>query len=338
MYVIYHSSDSFASVTGVSMVSLFENNKGMDHIHVLYIERGMSEENKKILLGIAEQYGRELEFMEMPNWSERLNINLRSSKKGWLGFGYNRLFLTEYLPEDIDRVLYLDSDTVIERPLDDFWNQDLDGYYLAGVDDCLSSKYRDIVGLGEDGVYCNAGMLLINVKKWREDNVVRKFIDLVVKNNGFFIFNEQSVINSMFSGQIKILPQNYNVNSLVYLYEYDELMKLRKPYKYSYSKEELLDAREHPVITHFTGNFYVRRRPWVESSDHPHAEAFLKYREISPWKDESLAADTRNWKAKFWTELCHVLPRPAMIGLVSFLYNHIRRVSLGRKLKKARGI
>ena len=336
MYVIYHSSDSFASVTGVSMVSLFENNKGMDHIHVLYIERGMTEENKRILTGIADQYGRELEFMEMPNWSEKLNINLRSSKKGWLGFGYNRLFLTEYLPEDVDRVLYLDSDTVIEQPLDEFWNQDLDGYYLAGVDDCLSSTYRELVGLSEDGTYVNSGMLLINVKKWREENVCQQFVDMVVANNGFFIFNEQSTINSMFSGKIKILPQNYNVNSLVYLYEYDELMRLRRPYRYSYSKEDLLDARQHPVITHFTGNFYVRRRPWVKDSDHPHAEAFLKYRALSPWKDEPLAEDNRSWKSKFWTGLCHVLPRPVMIGLVSFLYNDLRRISLDKKLKKAR--
>ena len=336
MYVIYHSSDSFTSVTGVSMVSLFENNKGMDHIHVLYIEHGMKDENKQLLKGVADQYGRELEFMEMPNWSKKLNINLRSSKKGWLGFGYNRLFLTEYLPKDVDRVLYLDSDTVIEQPLDAFWNQDLGDYYLAGVDDCLSSKYRNLVGLSEDGTYINSGMLLINVKKWREENVCQQFVDMVVKNNGFFIFNEQSTINSMFSGKIKVLSQNYNVNSLVYLYEYDELMRLRRPYNYSYSREDLLNAKEHPVITHFTGNFYVKRRPWIENSDHPRAKAFLKYRALSPWKNEPLQADTRSWKSKFWTELCHILPRPIMIGLVSFLYNDLRRVSLEKKLKRAR--
>lgn len=338
MYVIYHSSDSFASVTGVSMVSLFENNREMDHIHVLYIERGMSKENKDILNGIAEQYGRELEFMEMPNWSEKLNINLRSSKKGWLGFGYNRLFLTEYLPDDVDRVLYLDSDTVIEQSLEDFWNQDLDGYYLAGVDDCLSSKYRKLVGLGEDGTYINAGMLLINVKEWRRDNVCQMFIDEVVRNNGFFIFNEQSTINSALSGKIKILPQNYNVNSLVYLYDYEELMKLRKPYHYSYSRDELMDARKYPVITHFTGNFYVRRRPWIENSDHPHSVAFLRYRNLSPWKNIPLEADKRKWRARFWTELCHVLPRPVMIGVVSFLYNDLRRISLEKKLKSNREV
>ncbi len=336
MYVIYHSSDSFASVTGVSMISLFENNKEIDHIHVLYIERGMSDENKRILAGIADQYGRELEFLEMPNWSERLKINLRSSKKGWLGFGYNRLFLTEYIPDNIDRVLYLDSDTVIEQSLLDLWNQDLEGFYLAGVDDCLSSKYREIVGMNESGIYVNSGVLLINVKKWRDENVCKRFVDEVVKNKGFYIFNEQSTINSVFSGKIKILPQNYNVNSLVYLYNYDELQILRKPFNYSYSEKDLLNAKENPVITHFTGNFFVRRRPWIENSDHPHASAFLKYRNISYWKEEPLQKDERNLKSKVYTELCHIIPRPLMIRLVSFLYNYLRVAFLKKKLKKSR--
>ncbi|MBQ6213206.1 MAG: hypothetical protein IJJ57_10005, partial [Ruminococcus sp.] len=294
------------------------------------------DENKKKLYAIAKKYGRELEFMEMPDWSERLGINLRSSKKGWLGFGFNRLFVTEYVPEDVDRVLYLDSDTVIERPLRDMWYQDMTDYYLAGVDDCLSSKYRKIVGLGRSGIYVNSGMLLINVKKWIEDGVCRKLIDEIVKNNGFYIFNEQSLINSFFAGKVKILPQNYNVNTLVYLFEYNDLIKLRKPYNYSYSCEELIDAREKPYITHFTGNFYVRRRPWIKDSDHPHAKAFMKYRKISPWADAPLADDNRSLKLKFWTELCHILPRKLMLSLVSFLYNDLRVISFERKLKKER--
>ncbi len=335
MYVIYHSSDSFASVTGVSMLSLFENNKGMDYIHVLYIESGITQENKRRLRNIAEQYGRELEFMKMPDWSEKLNIDLKSSKKEWHGLGYNRLFLTEYLPPDVDRVLYLDSDTLIEQPLNKLWNQDLTGYYLAGVDDCLSSNYRNLVGLGKEGTYVNSGVLLINVEKWREDRICQRFIDMIIKNNGFFIFNEQTAINALFCGKIKILPQNYNVNSLVYLYDFDELMKLRKPYHYSYTKEDLLDAKKHPIITHYTGNFYVYRRPWAQNSDHPHAQAFLKYREMSPWKEEALIEDAKDQNAKCCNKLCHMLPRRIMIRFVSFLYNYIRIVAFTVKLNRA---
>lgn len=336
MYVIYHSSDSFAEVTGVSMISLFENNQHINNIHVLYIERGMSDENRTLLECIAAKYGRELEFMEMPDWSETLNIELKSCKTGWLGFGYNRLFLTEYIPKNVDRVLYLDSDTIIEAPLDEMWNTDLEGYYIGGVDDCLSSAYREIVGLNDNGIYCNSGMLLVNLKKWREDNITQKFIQMIYENNGFFIFNEQSILNSLFSGKIKVFPQQYNVNSLVYLFTYKELMKLRKPYCYSYSEQELLEAIEHPVITHYTGNFYVHKRPWIEDSDHPHKEAYLRYRNLSPWRDEMLVKDKRSHKAKLCTALCHALPRWMMIDAVSVLYNVIRPISLKKKIKQNR--
>lgn len=337
MYVIYHSSDAFAEVTGVSMLSLFENNKHMDSIQVLYIERGMTETNKTLLQSIAQQYGRELQFMEMPDWSEKLNICLKSCKAGWLGFGYNRLFLTEFVPEGVERVLYLDSDTIIEQPLDDLWNADLDGYYLAGVDDCLSSRYRDIVELRDDGTYCNAGMLLVNLKKWREEEITEKFIRMIRENNGYFVFNEQSILNSMFSGKIKILPLRYNVYSLVYLFTYPELMKLRKPLRYSYREQEVLEAKEKPAITHYTGNFYVNRRPWIEQSDHPHKEAYLKYRNLSPWKNSSFMADKRSANAVRYTQLCHMLPRKLMICLVSFLYNVLRPIAFKKDMKEKRG-
>ena len=336
MYVIYHSSDAFADVTGVSIASLFENNQHFNEIHVLYIEKGMSEKNKGKLQQLAETYGRTIEFMKMPNWSKKLNITLKTSKKGWLGFGYNRLFLTEYVPETVDKVLYLDSDTVIEEKLDDLWNTDLTGYYMAGVDDCLSREYRGIVDMTGDGVYCNAGMLLFNLKKWREDNVTELFLKMVYENNGYFVFNDQTILNSAFCGKVKILPQKYNVNSLVYLFEYKELMHLRHPLHFSYSKEEFYDARLHPVITHYTGNFYVNRRPWVENSDHPHKDAYLKYKALTPWKDAPLKESTRKKSTRIFANICHVLPRPLMILLVSVLYNKIRPMVFRKNIKKER--
>lgn len=335
MYVIYHSSDTFAKVTGVSMLSLFENNKSRKEIEVLYIQKGMTEKNREKLMAIAEQYGRKLTFLDMPDWAGIKNLTLKSCKSGWLGFGYNRLFLTDIVPEHIDRVLYLDSDTVIEDSLDDFWNIDFEDCYMAGVDDCLSSKYRKLVGLSEDGVYCNSGVLLINLKKWREDNIEEQFISLMREHNGYFVFNEQSILNSVFEGKIKIMPQQYNVNSLIYLYNYDELMRLRRPYNFSYTAEECEWAREHPVITHFTGNFYVLRRPWIESSDHPHKDAFLKYYRMTPWSEEPLdSADSvkPDRKASF----CKKLPRRIMISSVSFIYNVLRPKHFKKEIKKHR--
>ena len=333
MFVIYHSSDTFADITGVSMLSLFENNKNIEGIHVLYIEKGITQENKNKLQIIAKQYGRTLEFITMPDWSEKLNIDLKSCKKNWLGFGYNRLFLTEYVPDNVERVLYLDSDTVIENSLEELWNTDLEGWYLAGVDDCLSSKYRTLVNLGENGTYVNSGMLLVNLKKWREENVTQKFVEYIVSQNGYFVFNEQTILNSMFSGKIKILHQKYNVNSLVYLFSYNELMYLRRPLNFSYAETEFYSARQNPIITHFTGNFLVTRRPWIKDSDHPHVNVYLYYKNMTPWANEPLKDIGGNVNLKN-AKLCKKLPRRLMIFLVRILYNNLRPIVFKYQLKK----
>ncbi len=318
------------------MLSLFENNKSFDKIHVLYIGRGISSQNKEKLETISREYGRTIEFMDMPDWSDKLGIKLKSCKKGWLGFGYNRLFVTEYVPQDVDRVLYLDSDTIIEGDLHELWETDFEGCYMAGVDDCLSSKYRKIVEISDNGVYCNAGVLLLNVKKWREDNITQKFVDEIVKKNGYFVFNEQSLLNYAFSGKVKVLDQKYNVNSLVYVFSYKELLKLRKPYKFSYSPQELDEARENPIITHFTGLFYVARRPWIEKSDHPHKDAFDRYYKMTPWAEIPLSADNRSKASKIYCAVCHILPKPVTLFGVSILYNYIRPFVFKRKLKANR--
>lgn len=336
MYVIYHSSNTFAEVTCVSIVSLFENNKDVQEINILYIERNMTNESKNRLYSLAEKYGRNIIFMKMPNWSEKIGVKLSTSKKGWLGFGYNRLFVTELLPKTIDRVLYLDSDTIIESSLKELLEINLDNYYIAGVDDCLSKSYKKVVGIGEEGVYCNAGVLLINLKKWREDNIKDKLIECVIKNNGYFIFNEQSILNMVFCGKIYVLPLKYNISTLIYAFEYNELIKLRKPQKYSYDIEEFYTARKKPCIIHYTGCFLIGKRPWIINSDHPYCQVYNFYRKLTPWSEEKYMLDNRDLRFKFYTFVCKLLPRKIMINIVSFLYTELRKDFFKWKLLKKR--
>ncbi|MBO5163341.1 MAG: glycosyltransferase family 8 protein [Ruminococcus sp.] len=324
MWAIYHSSDKFAEVSAVSMVSLFENNKSFSDIHILYIERDMSDGSKEKLRKIAERYGRTIEFVPMPNWSERLNIKLSTTKKGWLGFGYNRLFITELVPDDVDRVLYLDSDTLIEGDLTKLWNIDFKDNYIAGVDDCLSRRYAKLVDLPENGTYCNSGMLLMNLKKWREDNIKQTFIDYIYEKKGYFVFNEQSILNHVFAGKILILPPEYNTVTIVFALEYDEMHVLRMPRRYSYSKKQYLNARKSPKIVHYTGLFMIPYRPWEKGSTHPHLKAFMKYRQMTPWANAPLMDANKGKFSKICQNICMKLPRKFMLKVVSFVYNYLR--------------
>ena len=227
------------------------------------------------------------------------------------------MFIGELLPDSIERVIYLDSDTVVEGSLEELWNLDLEEYYEAAVDDCLSKKYRKLVHLSGEGVYCNNGVLLLNLKKFRDENIIDIFIEFVKKYEGYFVFNEQTILNSVFENKIKVLPLKYNVYTLVYALEYKQLMRLRKPYKYSYSEEEYMLARANPCITHYTGCFMVNKRPWIQGSEHPHIKAYLKYKAISPWKDEKLWSDNRGVIDKVIERIIKYLPINLVIAIAS---------------------
>ena len=70
MDILYSSSDSYAFLTGISILSLLENNKGCEAIHIYIMDNHIAEENKIKLASIAERYGRELSFVPMPDMKE----------------------------------------------------------------------------------------------------------------------------------------------------------------------------------------------------------------------------------------------------------------------------
>ena len=113
MNVVYHSSDSFAVVTGVSITSLFENNKSADTINVWLIEHDITQENKNNLIKIANKYERKIYFIPMPDINSKWHLNLKMIKDEWLFDSYVRLFLDDILPVSVERVLYLDGDVLI---------------------------------------------------------------------------------------------------------------------------------------------------------------------------------------------------------------------------------
>ena len=158
----------------------------------------------------------------------------------------------------------------------------------------------------------------------RQDNVIQVFLDFINLHKGFFVYNEQTILNSVFENKIKILPLKYNVYTLVYALEYEQLMKLRMPYNYSYSKDEYEQAKANPVLTHYTGCFLVNQRPWVEGSRHPHVSAYLKYKDMTPWANKPLRKDTRSKFDIICSSVVTCLPRGVVIAVAGMLYNNLR--------------
>lgn len=331
MNVAYHSSDAYARILGVSIASLFENNVNIDEINVYVIEREIRTENKMALNSIAEKYGRKIIYIPMPDINAVENLQLKKIKDKWLFDSYCRLYLDDLLPIEVDKILYLDSDVLVTDNLDELWKTNLDNHVAAGVKDCLNEKYYKLLGLKEGAHYCNSGVILINLKKWREEKIGEQIRKYVHDRNGYVFFMEQTVMNGVIQDKWLILDARYNVSTLMMALSYKEIQTLRNSEDF-YSEEEVKRAVERPALIHMTSVFFVHNRTWIEGNNHPAKPIYNKYKALTPWKNEKDLPDKRSITVKVRDILIDMVPRKVLFPVVSFVYNYLRVANIRRSM------
>lgn len=112
-----------------------------------------------------------------------------------------RCFLPEILSEE--KVLWLDVDTLVFKPIDDLWNKDIDGFAIMGWSEPVHQIKRKIC-FG----YVNAGVLLMNLKFMRKIKATEKMVQLL--NETFYPFADQDVLNIVCEGYIGYISYEYN--------------------------------------------------------------------------------------------------------------------------------
>lgn len=334
MNIAYHCTDNYARITATSVLSLFENNKDVDEINVYIIEHGFTGETRRKFRDLADKYGRNMYFIPLPDFNgENYSLGLVSIKKNWMFDSYSRLFLDRLLPEGTERVIYLDGDILVLGSLKKIWEMDLKGKCCAACLDCISAPYYELFGLEKNSRYCNSGFILIDLNTWRDEHIGDQVKEYVRNRNGYVFFMEQTVFNCVLQGNIKYLPAEYNVSSIIQMLSYEELMKLRKPI-YFYSKNRLENAKKNPVIIHMTGFFFVINRAWNENTNHPAQKIYVNYTKMLNWSGDMLQQDRRNMRTRVMDWIIHRVPRPILIHMISQIYNGIRIRNIVYQRKK----
>lgn len=320
MNLLYFSSDAFISVAAVSIVSLLESNKDSNEINIFIIDDGISHEKRNLLEGMIAPYKRRVSYIPAPDPSEFFKFPFKSRYQ--MGHSYMRMCIGSLLPPDVHRVLCLDSDTLVPGNIEELWEMDMGDNILAGVADCVNTKaFSHQFMLGSKDVYCNAGMFLINLDAWRTNHVEDEIRETIQEHNGNIFFFEQTLMNYCCRGKIIKLDASYNCYTLFYALTYENLIRWRRPTNF-YRESEIRKAIESPRIIHFTRNFYMTSRPWVEGCDHPYTETYKQYMRMTPWP--SVMPDNRsNWK-KIQYRLFHLIPQSLLVYIVNILYNGVR--------------
>ena len=277
MNILYASNDGFARHLGTSMYSLFDKNRGAETITVYVLSLGLSEENIGKLQEIADTFGRELVILELGDIRKRFDFEVDTG-------GYDisimgRLFMGEMLPEEVDRVLYLDCDTVIVRSLEKMWKTNLGEAILGAVPEpTIYEAVKDSIGLGTEDNYYNSGVLLVDLKHWREEQVQEKLMQFLKEKGGALFASDQDLLNGALKGRIHTLMPVCNFFPNYRYFSYKTLVEHAPSYK-TVSKEAFHKAKKHPMIIHYMGD----ERPWIRGNLNHYRLAYEKYLAKTPW-------------------------------------------------------
>lgn len=168
---------------------------------------------------------------------------------------YFRLFASKYLPKDVDKILYLDTDIVVINDLKSIYDMDFeDNYFIATSNvDCFVLRFNQIrLGMKLSTPYINSGVMMINVSKLRNIDVEADIKNFVRKKRYMLMLPDQDIISGLYGDKVKIIDNiRFNLGDRgLSLYN----MK-------NFSKIDLDWVRENVVIIHY----YGKNKPWKDN-------------------------------------------------------------------------
>ena len=291
MHIVLASDNNYAPFVSVAIVSLLRTNPDLEVLHVHLLANGVSEATLQKIQDIPGRERLHLHTYDISNLREMLQVDVPDTIAM---SSYARLFMADILPKDIDKVLYLDCDVVAAASLKELWQTDMGKMWVAGVLDVLYNYEPKVaVGMQADEPYLNSGILLVNLKAWREECLTQRFLDFLLAHDGTVYHHDQGIINGVCRGKKIVVHPRYNMTSSHFSHPGKFVRRLIIPY---YTDKELAEGRTAPALIHFTEGFY--NRPWKHHCNHPMKQLFFDNLRLTPWADMPLQPDTRTLVVK----------------------------------------
>ncbi len=259
------------------IVSLLKHSSKRIDIYLMYVEKELSLEDLEHIKKFVDNIGNgKINPIKFDTKSLE-GMPITDNEGNFFGMeAYSRLFCAFKLPKELDKILYLDADMICTGDIVELYNIDFeDKMWIACRDNGIQEKDLNRLGLPLDCEYINSGMLIINLKKIRENYKEADIVKMIRDVRKVLIYPDQDFINKVFYGQIKIISNKYNL--------------MAKDIRYK-------DLDETPLIIHYAGSF----KPWDENVSRFDIEYIKPYYEAmrmqGEYKKEKLENLIKNHK------------------------------------------
>lgn len=262
--IFFTIDNAYAPFLAVALTSAIENSSEENSYRAIVLHQGVSDENIAKISSLAKPNFK-IDFIEMKSGLEaitdRMSNRLRCDY--FTLTIYFRLFIPRMFPE-YDKGIYIDSDVVVPHDLAELYNTDIGDNFIGACNDMSIVDTPPLVSYVENAVgikmseYINSGVLLMNLKKLREVNLDKRFLELLNEYHFDCIAPDQDYLNAMCNGKIHYLDTAWDA-----------------------MPNEAKSENPNPCIIHYN----LFSKPWCYDGVQ-YAEQFWHYAANSGYSDE----------------------------------------------------
>lgn len=311
MNIAYACDDNYIAHTGISILSLFDNNQTIDEITIFLISVNISAENIAHVENIVKKYKRKLVVIPFKELCPDLKL---ASVGRHIETVYAKLFFGNI--KNVDKIIYLDSDIIINGSLAKMWEINLEDNYFGLVKTITKDSVHKL-GLKKTDALYNDGVAIVNSKKLRENNMQNKFLEFIDLYNGNPPILSEGTINVICKNKIKTIHPQFNFASSFLMYKNKSLNVLSHETEY-YDDKIINEARRNPIVIHYLAGWF--KRPWEVGCTHPLKDKYLDYKQKTVWKNENLKEKKLPIKLSFLKFFSSIFP----VEIVKFAIDSFR--------------
>ncbi|MEZ6095323.1 MAG: glycosyltransferase family 8 protein [Pirellulaceae bacterium] len=289
--VLCAADDRYAMPLAVTLSSAATSLKVGHRLIVYLVDGGITEQSKALLIDSLRLHPVDLNWIN----ADEVDLSDLSVSHHISHTAYLRLLADRWLPKEVARVIYLDSDLLILHSLTELWEEELGDHYCLAVPDIACPfmdaeqfrgkakhslpylatwnpvpNYREL-GLDGSAFYFNSGVMVMNIAKWREQKLGDKLLAALRENSEHVWCWDQYALNLVCAGHWRPLPMRWNVGGHVFEYPSDKSVPV--------STEEYVEMTRDPAIVHFTTEF----KPWDYFCSNPLRDRFYSQLDQTKW-------------------------------------------------------